>query len=596
MALLAEMNAAYGAVAAGVEAAGSVVSGANAIYNGYQTLSDMVGYGSGKRHRFDSSAGGSKGTKRSYEEPDNRRQVYREAESAAGKMGGGTLNRSTPSTGVSYVPSQFIPGRGAELSYNTQNILRPIKFKSGESAGPKMVNAWERQLAQYKPQTVQHAFAFKMILLPPSTLQAGDSLPLSRYFVHNNFRHVFPEVSNTTNATANFGTNNGGWNNSLGPDKSYVRKSVPNGGSGYAQFPTTHNMTDALLSPYRYPLSGAWMYSRLTRQNIENLGWNANPIKFAQISPGTSALYTPSLVSLQVYDNAPLDNAGACLRSMPNQIPRDSLSAGTTGDGYYYKSQVGVGHVSYNFSNDGSNPVVIDIVITRLKRNENSSSQTEMIAQYQQGYLNYAFANRGQANFNGETPQVVDVTTNARGPFLPAKALECLRVDPLTANRADMKFKQVGRDQFIIAGGASRNWSMDFEALNYDARKYTQSTTSLLDDISYTISIAVSGLPVPFVETGTGTPAEPITAVIDKRGGGANVSVTGFYREVIHPVYICKEFPNTYVNGNLDVPMYTQSGTITGNVDIASIAQATRSSTLGSAYISLGPSNTTPGA
>jgi len=596
MSLLNDMNAAYQAVQTGLDGVGHVVGAANTIYNAYNSINDMYAGLGAKGPTGPPINWNPQNRKRSFEEPENRRQAYREAESVAGKMGGGISSRSTPSTGVSYVPSQFIPGRGAELSYNVQNILRPIKFKSGESAGPTMVNAWERQLSLYKPQVIQHAFAFKMILVPPSTLQAGDSLPVSRFFVHNNFRHVNPEPSNTSNAVGNYGANNGGWNNSLGPDKSYVRKSVPNGGSAYAQFPTTHGMTDALVSPYRYPLSAAWMYSRLTRQNMENLGWNANPIKLAQISPGTSGLYTPSAVSLQVYDNAPLDNSGACTRSMPNQIPRDSLGAGTTGDSYYYKSQCGVGKVSYNFSNDGSNPVVIDVVITRLKRNETSSSQTEMIAQYQQGYLNYCFANRGQANFNGETPQIVDVTTNARGPFLPAKALDSLRVEPGTATRADMKFKQVGRDQFIIAGGASRNWSMDFEALSYDARKYIQNGTVILDDISYTISLAVSGLPVPFVETSAEGAAAPITAVIDKRGAGANVSVTGFYREVVHPVYICKEFPNTFVNGNLDVPMYTQPGSITGNVDIASLGQATRSDTLSSAYIKLGPSNTTPGA
>jgi len=593
MSLLNDMNQAYQAVQSGLDGVGHVVGAANTIYNAYNSINDMYAGLGAKGPNGPPINWNPTNRKRSFEDPENRREAYREAESVASKMGGGSSSRRTPSTGVSYVPSQFIPGRGAELSYNTQNILRPIKFKSGESAGPKMVNAWERQLSQYKPQVVQHAFAFKMILVPPSTLQAADSLPLSRFYVHNNFRHLVGQASNTAVPTGSYGPNNSNWNESLGPDKSYVRKSVANGGSGYAQFPTVHGMTDAFVSPYRYPTSGGWMFSRLTRQNLENLGWNANPIKLSQISPGTSG-FTASTSSLTVYSNAPLDDSGLCLRSMPNQIPRDSGSAGSTGDGYYYKSQLGVGNVSYNFSNDGSNPVVIDIVITRLKNNESTSALNDMITQYQQGYLNYCFANRGQANFAGETPQVVDVTTNARGPFLPAKALESLRVDPGSA-RSDLRYKQVGRDQFIIAGGASRNWSMNFEALNYDARKYLQ-TTNLLDDLSYTISIAVSGLPVPFIESSAGTATDPITAVIDKRGAGCNVSVTGFYREVAHPVYICKEFPMTFVNGNLDVPMFTQAGSITGSVDIASLGQATRGATLGSAYIALGPSNTTPGA
>ena len=83
----------------------------------------------------------------------------REAQVIADQVAGGAA-MDIGESGV--VPAQFIPGRGAETPYTRMNILSPIRFKTGESPGPKLTSAYGRERMFYKAQNAMHAFAFKM--------------------------------------------------------------------------------------------------------------------------------------------------------------------------------------------------------------------------------------------------------------------------------------------------------------------------------------------------------------------------------------------------------------------------------------------------
>lgn len=543
------------------------------------------------------------------------------AERVVNGMSGGTAMNIGES---SMVPAQIIPGRGAELSYQQLNVLKAIKFKTGEPAGASAVSAYGREPLMYGSQPAIHAFAFKMQLTPPSFLSSGGSVPVNRFYCHNVFRHVLQGVNNTSTSVSNmpYGGRTQSWNETLGPDKSYVRQlgALTAGGSllagsGYVDTPAALGLNKTLQSPFRYPQNGAFMFSRMTRQLLENLGWNANPLKFILKSPGSQS--TPYEDYVSVYGNAPA-TTGPTISSIPYQVPQNS-TVGNEGPSFFYRSQLGRGQVSYCFNNDGTNPVVIDIVITRIKKGQQVLKKDLgfMVGAYQQGYLNYALASRAQANLEGQQPLDVDVTTNARCAFLPAKALDNYRLTPAAGtitNSSSAPFKQVARDQFIISGGATRNWSTYLQSIDYDARKFAQfqapvaatdtvistydAESNCLDEFSYIFSIACSGVPAPYVEY-KGL-AGNAASVIDRRGTECSVSVTGCYKEVCHPVYISKVNNEPFINGRLDIshfdPGTTQdpSPSITTN-DIANIGQAVRGTTTQSALIGMGPFNTAGG-
>ncbi|UOF82571.1 hypothetical protein [Circoviridae sp.] len=549
------------------------------------------------------------------------------AERAASGMAGGAAMDIGENN---CIPAQLIPGRGAELAFQQLNILKPIKFKTGEAPGPRLTDALSREKMLYSGQSAMHAFAFKMQLTPPSFVSAADSVPVNRFVVHNVFRHVLAGPNNVSSAAYEYGPAQITWNQTLGPDKSYVRRGGANVGgttgiagvAGSAYFPpaASSGLDLTLQSPFRYPQNGFFMYSRMNRQLCENLGWNANPLKMVNVNSGTGN--TTTSTALQVYANAAQDN-GLGIVSSANAVPAD-VNLATTGPSFYYRSQQSRGQVSYNFNNDGTNPVVVEIVITRLKKGAaltKNELQQQMVLAYQNGYINYSSASKNQSNLNGQPPQAVDVTTNARGPFLPAKALDNIKLlSPIGAASASQQgpvFKQVARDQFIVSGGGTRNWSCMLQSLDYDARKYNQfqaaygvlgvtqdtadNNSCCADDLTYIISIAVSGVPAPYVEFNSGTAypsaTAPVASVIDRRGTDCSVSVTGAYKEMCHPVYLTKALTQTMINGRLDIPHYdttVPAPSLTSN-DIASIGQAVRGVTTSSALIGLGPFNTVGG-
>jgi len=100
---------------------------------------------------------------------------------------------------------------------------------------------------------------------------------------------------------------------------------------------------------------------------------------------------------------------------------------------------------------------------------------------------------------------------------------------------------------------------------------------------------------LPYIETGTGG-ASNLTSIIDRRGGACNVNVVGVYAEKVMPVYMSRPSTFTYVNGRLDVPMYTLGTVANTSADIANLGQAIRDETTGSALLSVSPFNTQMGA
>lgn len=530
------------------------------------------------------------------------------ARAAANMSGGSAMNIGENSV----VPAQLIPGRGAELSFQQMNILNPIKFKTGESSGGPLVSAFGQEEKLFKGQTAMHAFAFKMQLVAPSFISTSESVPVSRFVVHNVFRHYLAGVNNTSSGNRPYGTNQVTWNQTLGPDKSLVRQLGSNAfgqtGAGSAITVTAGTGLDATLqSPFRYPSNGTFMFSRMTRQLMENLGWNANPLKIAYLAEGS--VLPPTLVGLPCYSSAPSYTQDA-INSAPHLVPR-SPDGVNYGPSVFYKSQFGKGQVSYTFNNDGTNPVVVEIVITRLKKNELllKGDLAGMVQIYQDGYMQYALANRNQAQLSGQPPALVDVTTNARGPFLPAKALTQQKRQGV-ANDSSAPFKQVARDQFILSGGSSRNWCTSLQAFSYDARTVPQfqatvpaagvdltgydNTSNCCDQYTYIFSIATSGVPAPYVEFAGGD--GNVASVIDRRGTDCSVSVTGAYKEVCAPVYVSQVNSDTYIGGRLDVPHFGVDATpsLTTN-DIANIGQATRGASTSSVLIGMGPLNTVGG-
>lgn len=540
----------------------------------------------------------------------------------------GQASSISMSDGVT-VGAMFNPGRGAELGLVNKLIDAPINFKTGEHPGPASpVNAFNTQLQLYRGVKLAHSFAFK-VNVPVQTF--GSELLVNRGYVHNVFRHYnYLSMGVGGSAFDLMGPTKALWNNTLGPDSGSSR-AFPLLPSADVSNLTNAGLNVSLKSPYRNPVSSTIMYSRISQQFVENVGWACHPFKYVQheMNDGDSLGVTQPVV----YKNCGTDHV-KYVKSMPAQQP---ATPGTVIDTkihaspFYYRSQQGKGKVSYDFSNDSTCPVVIDVVITKIKQGQawnsrpiastdvadTEGNQAMLDNAYKNGYMRMVSANSnfvGTAGLNGQQPVATDVLTNARVEFLPKAALKYAQNQPTNTGSVnenhDMPFKQVARDQFIISAGATRAWSFVLPALDYDARRYgNRSTTTLgsstlgclVDDVccdfTYIVSIAYSAVSTPIFETPTGASAK--SAIIDRRPGDCNVSITGVYEEYAHPVYLTRDtVTKAYINGGLDVPYYVTpptTGTVV-NQEIANLNQVVRGNTPGSALISVGAINTLPGA
>lgn len=382
------------------------------------------------------------------------------------------VNGNSPAASTGVVPAMFQHGRGAEVPGIVSNYQKPLKRRS--KPGPSLVDAASLQNKYFKGCKVTENFAFKMIMQPTDynngDIQA-DVHPITRFVVNNVFRHKNsaandpnPNCAYTTptgvapytqtfqgcnpvigwtgmrtgqNTSYQFyDTLNGistvrgcttDWNYTLGPDKAYVRKLPP---AGTAQDTSSSNLDASLVSPFRLPQNGTYMYSTLTMQSLENIGWNLNPFKFKRPqntsigAPGTSTAgynqyeFFKVLQPPLLYQNAPynvcafyngaaitagtdsrdIDNTDGVqtefyghhwCRSYPNlqdpcngtlttaqAQPFDSMqtvapavvSTQPNSTATTYQSQFGPGSVHYTFANNGNAPVIVDIVVHTVKK------------------------------------------------------------------------------------------------------------------------------------------------------------------------------------------------------------------------------------
>jgi hypothetical protein len=537
----------------------------------------------------------------SSESERSQKRARREATAIAQKVTGNSGAGLRSNMGV--VPAMFIAGRGAELGHVESNFCRPVKLKTGESNGAKYHNAFASIAKAFTGVKTDMAFGFKAILDTSATANATSQF--TRFVTHNVFRqpanfNISTYANNTTN-----------WNFTLGPDTSLIRKLPANGGSyqGASVDSVVTNFNSTLKSPFRYPTNGAWMYSRLCRPMLENIGWNCNPIKLKAIDGGNGSM--TSQVSLQVYDDANLiaQNATTPLtRSMPNQQPQDATVADTTsGTSCYYRCQQGTGKVTYQFCNDSTSVLVVDVVINRVKKgstldpssSETNNQLTDLYEAYGQGYLNYQLANRGVVDLNGSVPVKDDVFYNAKSTFMPAVALKYY--GQVTTNGGTVKthpFKQVARDQFMVPAGSTRPFSFDLQSLNYDARPYDETGLAIIDDMTYIVSLAFSSVATPAIEQSSA--ANPGLGqkytVIDRKGPSVNCTVTGVYHENVYPAYMAEFVNKYYVNGALGVPKYDTIGTTSVfAADILDITQRVGYDTVNSTVAEVGPLNVRAG-
>jgi len=497
------------------------------------------------------------------------------------------------------VEAMMKPGYGAELGVVTNVVNAPIKHRTGENPGPAGPrDPFKASLQLYRGLSIPMDFAFRMYL-PGADF--NTQYPVTRTYVNQFFRHYNSTAYNSTSGV--YGPANINWHSTLGPDAALVRVVPGSGGvatPAQATAASTAGLATTFKTPFRVPGNGQYMYTRLPQQMVENLGWAAHPDKVIAMYPGSvnSLVQTNKLV----YDNAGTGYDTA-YQSCPAQQPNL-----TQGSPYYYRCQQGKGNITYNFGNDSSVPCVVDIVITKLKQNETwDLNETPNLFEdvIKNGYI------RKNSNLNilttatglgGSTPQETDCLYNSKVPFIPGYVWKyAANQDGVGAATqfANQPFRSVSRDQFIISAGATRAWSFDLPALDYDPRRMSiteassATTPHFCNEFTYIVSIAISTPNVPLIERGApGNVLGDAYTVVDRRGADVAVSVTGVYSEHAYPVYLSSNtITKPLLFGALDQPHYTTTPTTAGTLTFANVAnstQSTRSAAETSALLSVG--------
>jgi len=525
--------------------------------------------------------------------PVQQQQLFNAAKEVIDKMSGAGPNDDADRATVNMPPAALIKGRGAELGLISRGFQNKSVLKL-PMGGAKLHNAFAEQLKAWQPVTCKMQFAYKGILNVNNSL-SDSRLIYTRYYTHQFVRHGQVSINSSS-----YNSETTNWNHTLGPDDSSVRLQPP-AGSAYAAGPAGYST--GLKTPYRYPRNQDWQAMRLSNILLENIGWNANPCKFVSTgATGTSASSPAalSLTSCQVYANAPLYTVDSqpSVNSQPSLQPRDMAfnDPPTASTSCYYRSQFGTGNLSYQFCNDGTSPVVVDVVVTQLKKGQScdnfDSYKTLLNDSFGQGYLNMCFANRGVIDMAGLQPVSTDPFLNAKVEFMPEKALKYVNYETTGGANAPKGIKFVARDQFIVDAGSVKPYTMNLPAQNYDARDYNYDNFSV-DDKTYCISVAFSTVATPVIESGTVG-----VAVLDRRGNSCNVSVTGTYTEQVHPVYLAEYANNFYINGILHKPYFPTGYPAAGlrRSNILPTETATRSTADTSAFIDVGATNTQAGA
>ena len=497
--------------------------------------------------------------------------------------------------------AQFIPGKGLEVPGAQSESDRSIYCSLGLKS-EKLVDPLEETFSRIKGRQVSMDFAFKLIKDKENVVTHDKK---TRVTVFNAFRHVNPDSFNFsktgwTNAAGTLAQKqaNYDWHTTLGPDAAPVRRAVGGyissgvrcgvwrgiknelglgqiGGLATVQDtqgnPSPHLgaalQANSLMSPYRYPMDLEIMYSRINRQLMENYGWKLNPFKFVNFSQMTeydSTREVPDVGSLNVWQdpNDRLmdfnDNGDATEANLKWSFPANvnnqiKAATSTSPDGgkFEYHSQFGPGKLSYQFQNDGTNPVCIDICVIGIKKD--SPVPIELMKHIFE--YNYKVAQRqsaGVTSVNGFQTEDLDSPTDttqpdtldwtqgvsdwhadAKLPFIPdscfknpASYLKATGYDTLASGDylgliesfnqgKNNPFKVVKRDQFIVSSGSSRAWNTTLPSIKYRPQLYEdveyplstgltsdqeKQMVTTADEYTFVLAIGASGLPKPVEE------------------------------------------------------------------------------------------------
>jgi hypothetical protein len=475
------------------------------------------------------------------------------------------------------------------------------------------------------------------------------------------------DVNDGASVDTDLATANANWHKTLGPDATPIRRATGgltnlhtqagtwrglDNGVSYPE-PVSHvgglaevlsgsagvpdsgdaDKANSLMSPYRYPFDMEVMYSRMNRQLLENYGWMLNPYKFSTFqhnSTRTDQSTTPpiSTASLQVYANpgsAYLDFTtlnttaveSAKAASFPARINRQiggsfgPAAPQSDHNGFEWHSQFGPGKLNYQFSNDGTNPVCIDICVVGIKKNSPVPvAQLQSICDY--NYKIHKFANLSGTNLNGYQTSTstasVDVSIgdeewhkNAKMPFFPDECFKnpqsYVKAAGLAASDGvNMKnlynnveqghtnpFKVVKRDQFIVSSGSSRAWNTTLPSIKYRPQLYEDieypaslpsvtedRVVTTADEYTFVLAIGASGLPRPVEEVYPSVKNLALTgsannqmvdakAIIDRQPTTVNVSVCGTYTETVQPCFPKDTSSVNFINGRLTEPYFTEA-------------------------------------
>ena len=461
--------------------------------------------------------------------------------------------------------AQFIPGKGLEIGgvqeHNDAAIYCSLGLK-----GDKLENAIDKTFSTMSGKKISMDFAFKLICKP----ELSSKEKKSRVTAINCFRHVNPDSYNykkTGTYESPTGTDqydaNRNWHTTLGPDASHIRRGVQGlvsagslagtwrgsatGLGGLAKHydstsqqwfvnSGTSKVANSLLSPYRYPNDMEMMYSRVNRQVLENFGFALNKWRFvgSQDAKNTTVVgdtldteleykwRSPSK-SLMNFPETANTTDDKLKNSFPAQVNNSFKKLTGTGvieatsneEAFYYEyhSQFGPGKLNYQFSNDGTNPVCIDICVVGIKKGETVS--LELLKNiFSFNYSIAKYANNSRMNLEGyqapKQPLASGVGSedidfdfgteewhnDAKLPFIPSDCfknpqsyLKAVDYPVLgnpnpnanaSANRIiayleqgkKNPFKLVKRDQFIVSSGSTRAWNTTLPSIKYRPQLY----------------------------------------------------------------------------------------------------------------------------
>ena len=557
--------------------------------------------------------------------------------------------------------------------------MHPLKHK-GVKSGTSLTNAQVAQKRVWHNKRLVQQFSFRafMPVEANGVKDGADTSVFTRFVCHNFFRHKFSEMASARTSAGKLD-----WNSTLGVDASFIRKipdsllsSNPNVNPpqyGTWPFPplsdgavplpiwSSSSKYDLnLISAMRTPLQNQYMYSLCTKQHLENCSWNLNPLKTRIASIPTAPLVVQPVYQ---YGNAPVAERNDLITSVNNGYATQSMPNRQNGFGnetesnqeYTYDVQLAGGSVHYTFANESTCPVIIDIVIHTIKKGQtvncesvrgfnqqaptpeldtNDNKGIDFIGEtYKQGFKNMVTqkAGIGPLNLAGREPNEGDCLYDAKTPFMPASALKhipSVRHNAPTYNPSypnppayvGAPFKQAGRDQFIIAAGAQRSWSMPLCSESYSSQKFRQGRGAgnvqavpwnndidikdmvnfegfvdpeILDEHAYALSFGFSSVATPLFEGSIDPTATVDPTVIDRSACGVNVRVTGSYKENIAPACLKHQSDMIFVDGQTVRPSYSHSGPTppTFHANIANSTQCVRTSSPRSANIGVGSVN-----